>query len=57
MMDRQEASEELAKERLAICQTCPFYSVKKNLCKACGCPLRSKVDKLGSKCPFNLWTR
>lgn len=56
-MDRQEANEELAKERLAICQTCPFYSVKKNLCKACGCPLRSKVDKLGSKCPFDLWTR
>jgi hypothetical protein len=53
---------ELAKKRLAICNSCEFKrEVFKNqnwsiTCKACGCPIKVKIfSKEENSCPENKW--
>jgi len=58
------AQQELALERLAVCDTCEFKhwrsSFEEYSCAACGCPLHKKVysPKAGPEaCPHGKWVR
>lgn len=53
--------EALAKERLAICEACPYISSKHKTirpdvhCTKCGCTLAAKVRCLSCDCPDSKW--
>lgn len=49
------ASEEKQKERLDVCKTCDYYSVRHHRCKHCGCYLKHKVKFEVSECPIQKW--
>lgn len=49
------ASQELQEQRLAICETCPFLTIDKSRCSACGCFVKSKVKMSSSTCPKGYW--
>lgn len=52
------ATEEVKKERLAICKNCEHYSVAANLlkmCDQCGCILQWKTWIKDIKCPKDKW--
>lgn len=63
----KECIEEVAKERLSICEKCTFHSeVRKEKlnyktvrfdvhCVNCGCTLSAKVRCLSCSCPDGLW--
>jgi hypothetical protein len=48
-------SEEEQKQRLDICKTCDYYSVRQNRCRQCGCYLATKVKFGVSACPIGKW--
>jgi hypothetical protein len=48
------ASEELAEERMSICQECPELLPTKN-CKQCGCFMTIKTKYEAAKCPLVKW--
>lgn len=61
-----EQVEEIAKERLSICSTCPFNSEvaratgedifrKDNHCLDCGCNLTLKTRAMSQHCPKDKW--
>lgn len=54
-----QASDEQIAQRLATCRACEFRGeipmVRKEFCKACGCPLASKTKFLKSTCPKGKW--
>lgn len=51
------ASNELQKERLNVCNTCEHNeeTFKVNVCKKCGCIVRTKVAFKRAKCPIGNW--
>lgn len=49
-----EEVEELASQRLAICDSCS-KKTKTNRCSECGCYLPAKTRSLNSNCPLNKW--
>ena len=49
------ASHQLQKERLDICKTCEYYSVRQERCKHCGCWLQHKVKFEAAYCPVQKW--
>ena len=49
------ASEEKRKERMSICRKCPYYSIRHNRCKHCGCFLEHKIKFDISTCPIDKW--
>jgi hypothetical protein len=51
---RPTASEELAEERMSICQACPELLPTKN-CKQCGCFMTIKTKYEAAKCPLGKW--
>jgi hypothetical protein len=52
-MNRAPAN--IQQERLAICQSCPFYRKKINQCKKCGCIMPQKVKLADASCPVGKW--
>lgn len=52
-MNRAPSS--IQQERLAICETCPFYRKKINQCKKCGCIMPQKVKLADACCPVGKW--
>lgn len=56
----KEHVEEIYNERLSICKTCPHYDPKGESerayvkgspsCRACGCPLATKLRSLSTEC-------
>ncbi len=48
-------NQELAKERIAICNPCEFRNGL--LCGECGCFLKAKVRDEHEHCPKNLWIK
>jgi hypothetical protein len=52
-------SEELARERLSVCATCPKLGklIGKPKCTECGCFLTLKAQLEGMKCPLNKWAK
>lgn len=49
------ASKEIQLQRLAVCEKCPSYDVKKDKCKECGCYMAYKVWFNKSTCPLKKW--
>lgn len=47
--------QEMSKSRLAICETCEHYDLKKEQCLKCRCFMRYKTVIPGSKCPIGKW--
>lgn len=60
--DMKPLIEQVAKERMDICEKCPMHS--KNFrtkrvdehCRDCGCTLSAKTRCLSCECPQNRWT-
>lgn len=62
LIARTPETEELANNRLPICEACPFKAklIKVNqkqryLCSICSCPIDSKIRAIEEKCPKNKW--
>jgi hypothetical protein len=57
---KQAYVEEIAEDRLAICNACPHQSTDcaaliKTCCSVCGCSLNFKTRSLQSSCPEGHW--
>jgi hypothetical protein len=50
-MERSE--KDLVEERMAICQTCPFFTGKR--CRKCGCFMALKTTLRQASCPIGKW--
>jgi hypothetical protein len=48
-------SEELVKERLGICHTCPAFKPLTQTCKKCGCFMKMKTQLEKAYCPLGKW--
>ena len=46
---------EAQKERMAICQTCPFFVKGTQQCKKCGCVMPLKTKLADAFCPIGKW--
>ena len=73
ILNTSKIDDEIAKERAAICSSCPFavesdilnFLIRDNQhkevqgykCSKCGCPLSTKIRSTTSKCPENKWLR
>lgn len=53
--DLEFVSQEIADERMAICNGCDVQNVALKTCTACGCFLPAKVRLQKSACPMELW--
>lgn len=49
------APSHVQKERLSICESCPFYRQSLNQCKKCGCIMPQKVKLADATCPVQKW--
>jgi len=50
------ATEELAAERLAICEACPKLRKLTKQCKECNCIMPAKVKLPNASCPLGKWS-
>lgn len=48
------SNEELAVERMKVCEECEHFSTMRR-CGLCGCFMDFKVKMLHSECPKDLW--
>ena len=58
LKDRQVlADESVVKERLTVCEACPFLKEKRGrfACVKCGCGYKRKIAFHASKCPVERW--
>lgn len=49
-----KASEEVAAQRIAICNSCEFLLLTRN-CRKCGCFVDLKTHFANERCPVNKW--
>ena len=57
-MKNQESlfvSDEIAEQRVKICQKCEWYDAAQHRCKECGCYLAPKVKFSLESCPIGSW--
>jgi len=53
---RQPRSDkELIESRLAICNTCPWFSKNQQRCRKCGCFMALKSTLKQASCPIGKW--
>ena len=50
-----KVSVETYKERLDLCDDCPYENRKKMVCGKCGCYLTAKLRMSTEKCPEGKW--
>lgn len=56
MLDKRKyTTEEISKERLAICETCPRLFKATKTCKECGCFMTAKTKLKNAVCPLGKW--
>ncbi len=62
LIKRDEEIEKLAKQRLSVCEDCPFNSKNNSMlgsmipyCTKCGCILAAKVRNEKGQCPEKKW--
>lgn len=48
-------SEEIYKERISTCRSCPKYMEVENECAECGCYLPAKAKIILDSCPLGKW--
>jgi len=60
--DMKDMIQQVSKERVAICNNCPFHSKNHNTplrpdahCTDCGCNLEAKAACLSCSCPQDKW--
>lgn len=51
----EKASDDLAAQRIAICQTCPSLLKITTQCKECGCFMKLKTKLQNATCPLAKW--
>jgi hypothetical protein len=51
----KKTEEELAKERLSICDGCEFFLKDSRRCGKCGCYMEIKARWAETKCPLGKW--
>lgn len=49
------SEEELAKERLKVCEPCEHFTKMSRQCKLCGCFMDMKTKLLRATCPAGKW--
>lgn len=58
-MAKKQVIEDIAKERFAICKSCPSLNLNctslADCCGICGCNLELKTRSLKSSCPQEKW--
>lgn len=54
--DRHVSSNEIAEQRLKICESCEFYKITKQ-CSKCGCIMPIKVQLALAECPVGKWSQ
>lgn len=57
LLDSNEprATDEAARERLTICNDCPFLTKFTQQCRKCGCFMHFKVKLAYAECPVGKW--
>lgn len=53
--NKARSEESLQKERMAICESCPFFISLTRQCKKCGCFMDAKTKLADATCPENKW--
>ena len=48
-------SDKVKEERLAFCETCPFFMKITKQCRKCGCHMPWKAGLPHAVCPINNW--
>jgi acyl carrier protein len=51
----QLSTDELATERLKVCEQCPSFQKALRQCKLCGCLMDAKARLLRAECPAGKW--
>lgn len=49
------SSEELAEERMKVCDVCPHLKKMLTQCELCSCFLELKTKVLSARCPIEKW--
>lgn len=49
-------TDEVFRERMQICKSCPSYDDLQNRCTECGCFLNQKARMVLDGCPLNKWS-
>jgi predicted Zn-ribbon and HTH transcriptional regulator len=56
LLDKENyVEDDLAKERLSICKTCPELIKLTTQCKKCGCFMSAKTKLKMASCPIGKW--
>jgi len=55
IVNRRFVSDEKKKGRRAICEICPSWNKRLNICRECGCQMRVKTSLSSSQCPLGKW--
>lgn len=50
-----KVSQDIVKERLSICATCPEFFTPTKTCKKCGCIMILKAKLGNASCPIGKW--
>lgn len=53
-LEKHVSDENIAKNRLKICEGCEFYKITKQ-CSKCGCLMPAKVMLSNAECPIGKW--
>ena len=53
--NQKKADPDLMKERLAICNECPWLNKSFVKCRKCGCFMKLKTTLMSAKCPEGKW--
>ena len=56
-IDGFKTSDDLSKERLAICAECPFFIKESVKCSKCGCWMKTKSRWKTATCPIGAWPK
>lgn len=49
------ADDDIAEQRLSICEKCPHLIKLTNQCSKCGCFINAKTKLKNASCPENKW--
>ena len=51
----EHVTEEIARQRLSVCESCPRLTKTTKQCKECGCFMVLKVKIKNAECPLSKW--